>query len=340
MKKRKNKFLPLILLTVLLALLLIGYSLLSAANERKAAEEAQKEQEAAAGTVIAAYDPTTMVSLYYEIPAMDPVSLVREGGTWYSAEDKLFPLDSSLVDYMATFISDISAVATVTAGTKEDYGLDAPTHLIRVAYEDGSSHTYTVGNFNFFNQSYYFAMDDEIYMIAPALLSCFQYGLEDLMDLDAIPYSDWKDTANVTEITVKSGGYANSVSDTDGISGLLSALNGIYLDEWYDYYAEAEEKTAYGLDGTTAVTVKYKKALTVTDADGNTTTSYPQSSYTLYFGSATEDGERYYIAPEGSDIVYVTDSEDVINVISYLFYFPSEETEPEDTAETAPTDEA
>ncbi len=339
MKKRKNKFLPLILLTVLLALLLVGYGLLSAANERKAAEEARKEQEKAAAAVITDYDPATMVSLYYEIPELSPVSLVREGGTWYNAEDKHFPLDSSLVEYMASFMSALSVVATVEEGTKADYGLDEPTHRIRVAYEDGTAHTFALGHFNAFNQSYYFAMDNEIYMISPNLLSYFQYGLEDLMDLDAIPYSDWKDTANVTEITVKSGGYVNNVRDSDGIKGLLSALNDVYLDEWYDYYADAEEKLSYGLDSTTAVTVKYKKALTVTDANGNTTTSYPQSSYTLYFGNETETGEQYYIAPEGSDIVYVADSEDVINVISYLFYFPAEESETEDTDALSPADE-
>ena len=83
-----------------------------------------------------------------------------------------------------------------------------------------------------------------------------------------------------------------------------------------DYYADADEKAVYGLDGADSVTVKYKKAVTSTDTSGNQTVNYLETSYTLTFGGEAADGAVYGI-PSKSDIVYAFDGDAVNGLLAF-----------------------
>ena len=110
------------------------------------------------------------------------------------------------------------------------------------------------------------------------------------------------------------------ISDEAGKEGVISALGGISLANCADWYADESEKAAYGLDSGAYAMVKYKKALTVTDENGNESTSYPETSYQLNIGALTEEG--YYVSPAKSAIVY-TVSEDAVNaLLDYADYIP------------------
>ena len=86
-KKKQNRWLPLVILVGLLAVLLIGYSALSAANEKAAAEEAAKELAENAAILLAAYEPADLVELTYARNGGDPIRLAVSDGTWVYADD-------------------------------------------------------------------------------------------------------------------------------------------------------------------------------------------------------------------------------------------------------------
>lgn len=307
-KKRKNKALPLIVLVLILIALMIGYSALSQANDRREAEELAAEQAANAVTMIAEYDYTTASKLSYQPAGGEKLTFLASAGAWSYADDAKFPLNQVTVAQMAAAISQIGVVTEVTDGTAADYGLDVPLYTIEIAYSDGTSHTYKIGDYNSFNGANYFSMDGDMYMVSSALISYFDYSLEDLMKLDTVPTADWAELGYVSEITVSNGSAAAVITEDEAKSAAIDAIGSVKLVTCADYYADADEKAAYGVTSGASVTVKYKKAVTTADENGNENTTYLDTSWTLNIGSLTDGG--CYVSPANSDIVYlITEAE-------------------------------
>lgn len=325
MKKRKNKTLPLIILVIVLAVLIIGYSALSSANDKKEAELAAEEAAANAVTLIAEYDYTTTTKLSYQAQGSDFLTFTQSAGVWSYADDANFPLNQTIVAQMAAAIAQIGVDTTITEGTEADYGLDNPAYTIKVEYAGGSTHTYKIGDYNSFNDAYYFSMDGAMYMVASGLLPYFQYELNDLLALDTVPKTDWTDNNYVNEITVTDGEKSNIIADDVGKTEVLAKIGAVSLTNCADYYADEEEKLAYGLDGTTSAAVKYKKAVTSTDENGNESTSYLETTYTLIIGAPVGHNEGYYVSPAKSDIVYIVDETTVLELLAYTDYTPAAE---------------
>ena len=318
--KKKNKFLPMIILLIVLIALFAAYKLLSGANQRAEAEEEARLAAENADIMIAEYDYTTMTELSYQLKGADELKFAVSGSSWIYLADEKFPLDVTTISYMASAIAQIAVECTVDEGSPADYGLDDPAYTINVKYSDGSSHEYKIGDYNTFNSAYYFMADGDMYMISSGLLSYFNYTLDDLLVLDTIPYSDWSDTDYVNYVTVTVGGESNKISDSTGKSEIVELIKYLPLTKCEDYYSDEEEKSAYGLDGGTSIVVNYKKAKTSTDADGNETTTYLDTGYTLLVGEKTENG--YYAAPANSDITYIIDAETIDEVLAYISYVP------------------
>ena len=106
-RKKKNKFLPMIVLAVLLAALVIGTSLLSAANARKAAEEAEKLAAENASIMLAQYDAASTSSLSYSRNGDDFLTFNAVNGAWVYEEDPNFPLNQQIVSSMASALSSM-----------------------------------------------------------------------------------------------------------------------------------------------------------------------------------------------------------------------------------------
>lgn len=334
-KKRKNKSLPLIILVGVLVVMIIAYSALSTANDKKEAEEAAKIAAENADIMIASYDASTVTKLSYQAAGSDKLTFLCSGGVWSYADDAKFPLNQTTVSSMASAISSIAAECEVNEGTAADYGLDAPAYTISVTYSDGTSHTYKIGDYNSFNSSYYFSADGDMYMITSGLTPYFSYELDDLLVLDTLPTSDWSDMNYVNEITVKTADGENTITDEEGKTALLDKISSISLTNCADYYAESAEKTAFGLDESSVITVKYKKAVTTTDDSGNESTSYLETSYVMNIGAAVGHNEGYYFCPANSNIVYVVDEETVLEILAYVDYVPAETEETEAETEAA-----
>lgn len=316
--KKKNKFLPMIILLIALVVLFAAYKLLSGANERAEAEKKALLEAENADIMIAEYDYTTMTELSYQLRGMDELKFAVSGSSWIYLADEKFPLDVTKIAYMASAIAKIAVECTVDEGEPADYGLDDPAYTIRVKYSGGDEHEYRIGDYNTFNSAYYFMADGGMYMIASGLLSYFNYTLDDLMVLDTIPYSDWSDADYINFVTVASGDESNKITDSEGKSALVELIKYLPLTECADYYSDAEEKSSYGLDGGASVVVNYKKAKTSTDADGNESTTYLDTGYTLLIGNKTEGG--YYVSPASSDITYIVDGETIDEILAYVSY--------------------
>ena len=108
----------------------------------------------------------------------------------------------------------------------------------------------------------------------------------------------------------------NAVADDTSKNEIMKLIGSLSLTECADYYADAEEKNSYGLDGSCAFAVKYKKAVISTDASGNQNSTYLDTVYTVNIGALTDGG--YYISPASSNIVYLADEETVNDILSFV----------------------
>lgn len=320
-RKKKNKYIPLIVLLVLIVVMAAAYTMLSSANDQKEAEQAAADAAANAVEMIAEYDYTTTVGLMYQRAGSDPVELKVVNGVWQMADDEHFPVNQTAVASMANAIASIGIKNHVTEGDPADYGLAEPAYLIEVTYDGGVSHQYRIGDYNAFGGgAYYFMMDGTMYTIPTGLTSYFDYGRDDLLQLDTMPTDIEPDYIN--SITVTVDGTDKVIDDADGIAALFDLFGDITLTSCADYYTdETERAETYGLDGSDRILISYKRAVTSTDADGNQTTNRLDTSYTFLFGEAADGG--YYGSPEKSTIAYLIGAETADAIAEYLTYEPA-----------------
>ena len=315
-RKKKNKYIPLIVLLTHIVVMAAAYTMLSSANDLKEAEQAAADAAANAVEMIAEYDYTTTVGLMYRRAGSDPVELKVVNGVWQMADDEHFPVSQTAAASMANAIATIGIKNHVTEGDPADYGLADPAYLIEVTYADGVSHQYRIGDYNAFGGgAYYFMMDGTMYTIPTGLTSYFDYGRDDLLQLDTMPTDIELDYIN--SITMTADGTDKVIDDADGIAALFELFRGITLTECADYYTnETERAETYGLDGSDKITISYKRAVTSTDAEGNQTTNRLDTSYTFFFGADAGEG-MYYASPEKSTIAYLIGAETVAKILEY-----------------------
>lgn len=316
-----------IILAVLVIALWVGYGVLSAANKK--AEEDRLAEELAKDEVlmIADNDYLTMTELSYTKKGEETLKFYGSNGVFIYSEDENFPLDSTKVAYMSSAIARIGVECEVDGGDPADFGFDDPEYVIKVKYADGRVNEYKIGDLNTFTGTYYFMADEKVYMVASGLLTYFDYTLYELMVLDTVPQA-MSDINYVTGILVKADGKENTVEDSDGKGELVKKLLALSLDDWRDYYADGEEKTSYGIDGEDLVKVTYKEAVPQTDANGNSTTNYLETTFTLFVGDSDgEDG--IYISVGDSDIVYSVPVDELNEIVAFTDYTPSEKEQTE-----------
>ena len=314
--KKKNKFVPLVVLLIALAALLGIYRFITVRNARRETERRDELQANEQKQMIAEYDYTTVTHLSYTKKGGEKLSFSVEGGTWVLDSDRHFPLDITTVTKMAAAIAQIAVECEVDGGSDESvYGLDDPEYTITVSYSEGGEHTYKIGSYNSFNSSYYFSADGDYYMIASGLLPYFNYTLDELMLLDTNPSSEWSDVSYINSITVTRGGEERQI----GISGreeFVSLFAALPYTDCADYYADADERDMYGLTGEKKITVNYKKVNTVTDSDGNSSKTYLDRDYTVIFGNENEGGKVFF-SPSGSNIVYFASADAVESLLAF-----------------------
>ena len=318
--KKKKKPNPLAKLGVLLlaaAALFAAWHIMKSVNEKNAAAEAERlAAETAAQTVtVAEFDPAELTELSYDTPGSTDgtLSFVVVNGAWQWKDDAAFPLDQTYLSSMGSAVTSISAVRKLRESEVEGglaaCGLDEPSCTVTVNY-GGDRHVYQTGAYNGTYQAYYLMADGELYLTPTNLAATFSKTLDSLLKRDSVPSADWSDRTLVSSVTVKNGDDTREITDEEGIDALVSTLSSVYLSQFADYNADEGEKAAFGLDGSRSVTVKYRKSMSTTDANGNSTTNYLDTTYTFYIGNPyEEDGTLTAVCPASSSVVYLISSE-------------------------------
>ncbi len=318
--KKKKKANPLVKLGILLLAalaLFAAWRAMKTANEKKAAAEAARlAAESASQTVtVASFDPAEMTELSYDTPGSTDgtLSFVVVNGSWQWKDDAAFPLDQIYLASMGSAVTEITAVRQLKESEVEGglaaCGLNEPSCTVTVKY-GGEKHVYETGAYNGTYQAYYLRADGALYLTQANLASTFSKTLDSLLKRDSVPSADWTDRSLISSVIVKDGGESREITDEDEIDAVMTALSSVYLSRFADYNADEAEKAAFGLDGSRSVTVKYRKSVSTTDANGNSSTSYLETSYEFLIGNPYEEDETLTaVCPPGSSVVYLISTE-------------------------------
>ena len=245
------------------------------------------------------------------------LSFTKADGAWTWDGDAAFPADQDALDALAENAGTLAAVRVFDEPDSLDaYGLDEPAYTVTVAGESGSA-TILIGDPV---ESNYYAMlegSERVATISSALVTGLSVGLMDLAEPEQIPDVTeetlasirWQSggsgllleketlTEDVTdeesgEITTETT-YRWTVNgteipeDNEALDTLLSEITYLYFSACYDYAADAETRSACGLDE--------PMVLTYTDEEGSETT--------LSIGAQDESGEYYYASLNDSGAI-------------------------------------
>jgi hypothetical protein len=211
--KKKNKFIPLIVCVVALALLGAAYYAMSVYNADQAAKEAAESEAANAKIMLAEYKNTDVDYIEYSYNG-ETVKLEYKNDYWYNADDNYFPLDQTQPASMATALASIAADRLVEDSTANfaTYGLDSPYEYIDVKYTDNNELKLVFGDLNSFTGTRYMNIDGtgKVYLVKTALLDYFKYSHNDLISHDKITAVD---ISALTELDIANLG-ANGTTTT------------------------------------------------------------------------------------------------------------------------------
>ena len=307
----KNKKISVLFLLGILIVLVIAYAGLRAWN--KSQEEKEKEQ--AEKEKIYVTDLEDMSGISFDV-GNGQMELVKEGGTWYNAQDKDFPVDQSYPEYMVSVYAKLEVTRKLEDGDDlEDYGLKDPMYTIVLTDSDGTQTDVYIGNVT--GEDYYMTLNDksEVYTVSSDTISQLQYTWDDIAKLD-----DWPaiGSGNMKKAVITKGDesvtYQSDDDDSEEILGTIAGgLGAVTLSETADYSVEDADLAQYGLEEGTRTTIQ----ITYTKSDGSSGEDYdeddeagedteeeePEEKLTLYFGKEDGSGNRY-MRIGGSDIVY------------------------------------
>lgn len=305
----------LILMAAVLALAVAGVLLVQAVVSKN--EEAAKQEDTP--VTFLAVDPGQITALSWAYNGAT-VNLSRADGVWTDADDATLPVAPEHPDAIADALKAVTASRSFAAGDLSEYGLDAPAYTVTVTA--GTVTTLTVGNVSALSGEYYASIGDgKVYLVKSALPDSFKYGLNDLIQMEAIPdmsalkeiditaktgttsllyqeNSDYSYTSQYHWFLAQNGTYTALGSAADTFADSLKTLSWIRCE---NHSATGENLKAYGLDDpNTTVTLRYAAAA----AEGATDTA--EAAFTLEIGGFTDDG--YYARIQGSPMVYLIDA--------------------------------
>ena len=224
---------------------------------------------------------------------------------WYYRADNKFPLEQTLPQTMASVVSAIAVnrVVEETRANFAQYGLDEPFMTVSATFqpEKESPHTwvYNVGDFNEFNNTYYFNIEgtDTVYAISSAFVPYFQYSLLDLAVVDTIPMFTMA-TFNMKSVDVD----GTVITDEAKLTAAAAAFAKLTLGK----------PISYGqMETMNNIVVEYTESVSVSNEDGSISANVPaEKTFTCGF---IDDG-RTYMTVNNSGLVYNVDS-DAVNAL-------------------------
>ncbi len=311
-KKKNGKTVALIVLLLAVAGLFVVYKMVVAETAQSADETGDTAQDV---IMLIERTPAEVEKLSYAADgATYEFVCDSAAGTWMYAADAHFPLNQTSVASMAAAICQIGVFRELEEGDSGEYGFDAPALTVSVKYTDGTEYSYAVGDLNRVTGNRYFKdlTTEKVYIVSDALLQYFDYTLTDLFTYDTLPADI--ETSYITSVALNAAGEEKEFTDADDCAALYSLFTALAPAQYADWYADASEKTAYGI-GSLVMTIRYKRAVTITDESGNGNATRIPAEYTVVFGNTV--GESVYYMLNGSNVVYTVSSDKVDAILQY-----------------------
>jgi len=323
-----KKAIQLIVLIAVLALLVVGYLVISTL-----VSDGQKGLDASAGegtTALSTYnictvDQTTVHTISCSLSGTEYRYTLKADATgWEWSEDPALPLDNVFFANMVLACTDLTSTVCLTGVDEQtaltEYGLD-PASTIHFEDEVNGAQTFRIGVYNSFNNMYYFCRDNDpstVYMVDATLPLQFLFTPYDMVAKPSVPTDITRsklqkvtltspDGAHTLVYTYYVGGKVEGEEDiwyvsrdggeetrVDAAEGnaLSTALTTLAFSEVIDY--SAENKAAYGLDTPAKLIIDYKVTTKFEDQNtGEITSIDTDHSFTLLLGNIADSGLCY-----------------------------------------------
>ncbi|MBQ7918494.1 MAG: DUF4340 domain-containing protein [Lachnospiraceae bacterium] len=178
MNKQKKQLLLMVALLVVLVGGYLGLVKYNEWNEQKKTEQAQSQV-----IYVTQLEEGSINKISYEYEG-ETISLVKDGETWVSESDTTLAIVQSTVETMAERMAEIQADLTISDATdKEQYGLGEGARKVTFSTAD-TTYTFFIGDYNSTSSVYYWGndIDNTVYVVGGENVTCFNYGLEDLIE--------------------------------------------------------------------------------------------------------------------------------------------------------------
>ena len=173
----KKKRIQLIVLIIICLLCIGAYFLVKHLDLSETAETAPE------AAVVTDFSSEEVQSL--SVTGDHTLNFVKEGDTWYNADDREMNLDQTEISALINNINHITTDTVVgTPDNPAEYGLDNPVRTITAGLENGSSVILYVGNANDITGDYYIRPEgnSQVYAVSSYIVTAFDREPADFME--------------------------------------------------------------------------------------------------------------------------------------------------------------
>ena len=320
---KRNKKLGLLSI-VLLVLLLSTYGV----SKIKFEEEEVAEDTA----LVYQLDTTSLEKIFWTYGDTTLSFAINDSG-WYYMNDESFPLDSSYIDSIANYLTEVYSSKTIeNVEDMSEYGLDEAA--CEIIINDDTTTPLLIGNESGMGGERYFSIGDgNVYLVDSSIIDYFTYNIYDyvlfesipsMSDINSMSVSRATDTIEVKYLEGEDIAYTNDyvwfavdddnyrILDTELTESLISQISELSWTNCVDYKATNETLSDYGLDTPNAtINISYVETTSVAtdevDDDGNIIYEDQSSlkSFVLEIGEIND--EYCYARIKDSSMVYEID---------------------------------
>lgn len=317
-KKRQRQLVTSILLVVFAAALVAVYFIVAPLLADDGKTDGADETTLIS---VSAHQSSEVLSLSFPSSEASEGTITLTRGSssaeWEYTQRPGFPLSDTKLSSLASAVASISASREITEpGDLSTYGLDEPSLTVTVGYSDGTTRSYSIGDYNEYSSVYYMLTDGSgtVYTVDSSIIRAFSVSEDDIISLASLPTDI---TYTGYSVTAPDGSADNYTGDmlTDSYTELLGKLE---LTGWAAYDPSDEQLSEMGLgDGDAyTVTVDYSKEVQLdeTNSDSSATSVTTTGSYSLRVGGKvlSEDGSdttsQRYLLYGDDGVVYKADS--------------------------------
>ncbi len=296
MRKKKNAAIPLLIVTMLIALVLAALGAWFFFQWQPKEEEPKSQP-----LTVVQLNPEDIREISYT-DSESTVTLRKKKGTWHWAKKKNFPLDQNDAESIVGAFSQITATDIVqNPDYLPNYGLMSPMYTITLTDKRKNKTVVKIGNMATDSDCYLTADEGQtIYMVDGHLTEQLLFDENELLQQDAFPEINGNTLHSI--VIARNGKKlaacpSKSKDDAENLMIYGEELSTIRLDECVNYHAKKSKLKDYGLHKT------YRKKVTVVYEDADTGLNKTQ---VFYMGKVfqEEDTDYVYMQLIGSRLVY------------------------------------